>query len=75
MRDIIFAHEKSLYEDELYSFAAYFFSQMNNLVGLHKILMCENIGKRPAYEYFHKTSLLHYPIILDALYTQRVLGN
>ena len=44
MRDIIFAYEKSLYGDELYSFAVYFFSQMNNLVGPHKILMCENIG-------------------------------
>lgn len=45
MRDIIFAYEKSLYEDELYSFAVYFFSQMNNLVSSRKILVCETTGR------------------------------
>lgn len=51
-----------------------FFSQMNILVSSHKILVCENTGKCPACECFHKTSLLHYPIILDVLY-QRVLDD
>lgn len=43
-------------------------SQMNNLVSLHKILVCENEGKCLTRECFLVTRFFTPPIILDVFY-------
>ena len=53
MRDIIFADGKSLCRDGLCNFTVCF-SQMNNLVSSHKILVCETVNKCLARKYFRR---------------------
>ena len=51
--------------------ATLMFWQMNNLVGLYKILMCENCRWSSYLWVFLRTYFFTIPIMLDVLHAQR----
>ena len=63
-RGIILADENLLCGDRLYSFVCVF-SQMRNLTGSHKILVCKNADGCLICFYFRRAYFLFAPIILN----------
>lgn len=49
----------------VYVISQYAFSQVNNLISPHKILICETTDECLAYNYFHRVYFFFAPIILD----------